>query len=411
MFTDVTYLNNQEYTPFGDFSMSRWKPKEKYEIVETFLEDVTTKLGTRATFRSYLNRYFRELGIANPNSYFKSRRNYVKDVEKFVKAIDKIPDRTQQSLLSCVKLFLENNDKKITTNQWGKWIRRNNLENPQSTMDDKIPTNQDLKTLLEYAMDIKTRSLILFLSSTGLRVGEALQVTIPLLKNDWSNNHIRLPADMSKTHRVRHIFYTDECKDLLENWLKVRDKYIDTKYSKSIYARKNKISKDDRVFPFTYETATKIWNRLLERAGEPFNEKDFNPKLHKARYKYHIHTIRKHWFSSLMNEGMNANFVNYIGGHESLLGSTYSDLEKQPELLKKNYDEFSQSLLIFSTTNLSGINSELDEVRKDSKQKDEKIRDITQEMLGIKQELLEMKLELLQEKQRQEKKLKVGKKK
>lgn len=356
--------------------MSR-KPIEKYEVVENFLKKVTKKPGTRITYRSYLNRYFKELGITDQENYFDSNRDYVKDIEKVVFAIDSIPDRTQQSMLSCVKRFMEKNEIEIKANQWEEWITRNDIGRPQAVTDDKIPTNSDLKTLLEYAVDIKTRALTMFLASTGLRIGEALQITIPMLNADLKNNHIRLSADISKTHRIRHVFYTDECKEVLENWLKVREKYIKGKYSKSVFARENRRTTDNRLFPFARDNAIKTWNRLLERAGSPYNEKDDNKKLDKPRYKFHIHTIRKHWFSSLLNSGMKENFVNYIGGHESLLKSLYSDLEYQQELLKKNYDEHSNSLLVFSTpTDLKGVNQEITNLKEENQEKDKIINEL-----------------------------------
>jgi integrase len=360
--------------------MSR-TPIEKYEVVEKFLMKVTKKPGTRTTYRSYLNRYFKELGVTDQNSYFTSGRNYVADIEKVVFAIEKIPDRTQQSMLSCVKRFMEKNEIEVKANQWEEWITRNDIGRPQAVTDDKIPTNKDLKILMEYAIDIKTRALTMFLASSGLRIGEALQITVKMFNDDRENNHIKIPSDISKTHRIRHVFYTNECKEVLDNWLKVREKYIDTKYSKSVYARENKRATDNRLFPFAKDNAIKTWNRLLERAGDPYNEKDNNEKLDKPRYKYHIHTIRKHWFSSLLNQGMNANFVNYIGGHESLLESRYSDMEKQPELLKKSYDEYSNSLLVFSTpTDLTGINKEIATLKEDNKELKEDNQDLRKDM-------------------------------
>ena len=369
--------------------MSR-KPIEKYPIVEKFLERVTKKPGTRSTYRSFLNRYFKELGITDQTNYFISGRDYVKDIEKVVIAIENIPDRTQQTMLSCVKRFMEKNEIEIKANQWDEWITRNDIGKPQAVTDDKIPTNNDLKTLLEYAVDIKTRALTIFLASTGLRIGEALQITISMLNADLKNNHIRLSADISKTHRIRHVFYTDECKEVLENWLKVRDKFIEGKYSKSVFARENKRVTDNRLFPFARDNAIKTWNRLLERAGSPYNEKDSNPKLKDARYKFHIHTIRKHWFSSLLNSGMKENFVNYIGGHESLLKSLYSDLEYQQELLKKNYDEHSNSLLIFeSQPDLTGVNKQIEALQKDKEQMQKTIEEMKAQITELRLEKLE----------------------
>jgi hypothetical protein len=153
------------------------------------------------------------------------------------------------------------------------------------------------------------------------------------------------------------------------------------------------IKLDNRVFPYSDMNFEKIWYRVLEKAGEPFNKKDTNPKLKIPKYLYNIHCLRRFWFVQVRSKGMNPEFYNYIGGHTSLLDRTYGDwlhdtiMQKQ---IQEEYDIHSEGLCIFEAKpDLTDIHEELAE-------KDKQIQDLKNMMDEMKAQITELRLEKLE---------------
>jgi hypothetical protein len=164
---------------------------------------------------------------------------------------------------------------------------------------------------------------------------------------------------------------TDEARSALDEWLKVRAKYIAVKWTRSRYERKRlekedfkfkhnkgawtvlKMGKryhmiaeqDNRIFPFGFGTAVRMWNRMLESAGAPFNEKDTNPQPKHGYYKYHIHTLRKFFDSQFGSSRIDKQHLKAIIGHMDGMDSIYHRF--RPDVLKVPYDEYCKCLVVF----------------------------------------------------------------
>ncbi|MCK4348823.1 MAG: site-specific integrase, partial [Thermoplasmatales archaeon] len=332
--------------------------KKKYEIIENALDKITKKPGTKSTYRSYINRYFKILGVENPNSYLTSNRNYTDDIWTVAKEIENIPAKTQQTFVSAVKRFLRRLDVDIKAREWEDISSRNELTKVYALTDDVIPKSSQLKQLLQLSTP-KIKILVLFLATTGCRLNEALQITWKDV--DMDKRKVKLSGEITKSSMKRFTFFTEETKDALEAWKIERHRFITHSMKKSIFVR-NQLAKDgfeikkkndkwviykdgkridrekvieldQRVFPFSSYTAQASWITLLEKAGMPFNEKDNNPKFDRPRYRFHIHCLRKFWFHSFQNTGANKNHIDFMGGHQSLLDATYTDFLSEPDKL------------------------------------------------------------------------------
>lgn len=381
--------------------------KPKYEVIEKTLNKLTKKPGTKATYRSYINLYFKLLKIKNPNTYFSDNRDYTKDIWTVAEKIEDMPPKTQHTFISCVKRFLLRNDIQIKSREWEDISSRNELKRAYAIVDDVIPKSNQLKRLLSIA-EPKIKTLIQFLATTGCRIGEALQLTWNLV--DMETCMVTIPAEISKTNRKRYTFFTEETKEMLIMWERERERFIMNSFTKSIYTRNHlaakgyiikksgdkwKLSKDgkrlekkdlvkleERIFPFTSQTATASWVGLLEKAGEPFNQKDHNPRLKFPRYRYHIHCMRKFWFHSFQNTNANKNHIDFMGGHQSLLDQTYTNFLDNPEVLKETYGKYSSCLAIFETpADTSDIRESLAEKEKQIDLMQHKMDEMNQTML------------------------------
>jgi len=387
----------------------------KYEIIENTLNKITKKPGTKATYRSNINLYFKLLNIKNPDNYFNNNRDYTKDLWNVAEKIENMPPKTQNTFISVVKRFLSRNDIEIKSREWEDIASRNELTRAYAIVDDVIPKPNQLKRLLQIA-DPKIKTLIQFLATAGCRIDEAVQ--LKLTDIDMDKRMVTIKPEISKTSKKRYTFFTEETKQILEMWMRERKRFIMNSFTKSIYKRNNledkgynikksgdkwKVSKDgerlkkedmveleERLFPFTPQNATLCLVNLLEKVGEPFNQKDRNPRLKHPRYRYHFHSLRKFWFHSFQNTDANKNHIDFMGGHQSLLDRTYTDFLNNPERLKDTYDKFSSCLNIFETTpDLTETHKEIEKLRRDKEEMQKTLDEMKAQIMELRLEKLE----------------------
>lgn len=395
-------------------------PKPKYEVIENTLDKITRKPRTKATYRSYINMYFRILGVNNPDKYFTAERDYTADIWKVAKEIDNIPTKTQQTFISCVKRFLIRNNIEIKTMEWQDIYSRNEIKKAYALTDDIIPTANQLKHLLQLA-NLKMKILVTFLSATGCRINEALSLTWKDI--DMEKRMVKLSPEITKKTKKRYTFFTPETKEILEIWQRERNNFINHSMKKSVFVRNQLATKgfeikkkndewiiykdgksidrervfelDQRVFPFTPQNAQAAWILLLEKAGSPFNEKDTNPKLKFPRYRFHIHCLRKFWFHKFQGTQANKNHIDFMGGHQSLLDATYTNFLEEPEKLKETYDEYSSCLAIFERE------PDLTDVHEQLAEKDKEIKELNERLGAMDRDLRKLMIDRLTENDRE----------
>ena len=345
------FLYEENYTIF-----------DKMNGMERFLENYKQR-STFMSYKSHLNKYHKATKT-NPDFYYKSKRNFENDVKKYwsVMMDNNEPPLNIRNALSVVKQYLEENDIKISKRIWKNL--RNRTKGTEPLTQDRIPTTHDLKKILSYAT-AKERAIFLLSASSGMRINEIL-----LLKKeniDFKTNTINIPGTITKSGNKRVSFFTDETKEALLSWLKIRDDYLDTAYRKTRNKYKdgkrlfNVNKKNDRLFPFTYSPTRKAWIRLIKKAG--YDQKDTTTGL----YIYHIHCLRKFMKTRLLNVGIPETKVNVIIGQKNYLGSSY--IRFTEEELRIEYHKGSKELLIFETKpDLSNVNKEIEDLRKENEQ-------------------------------------------
>lgn len=352
-------------------------PCKRYDIIETFLLKVTTREGTRHSYRNLLNYYFKVLGVNDPETYFTTGRDYIKDVEKVVFAMEKRPSNSQSCILSCVKRFLERNDIEIKKRLWEDWITRNGIKEKYAIAEDKVPPKDGIRQILQHT-SLMMRAYALFLVSTGCRPDEALK--LKRRDVDFDNLLVTISADIAKKRRKRRTFMSQEASEAIKEWEKERDVFLQKSFNKSGFKREQmrKIGitnandcakKEDRLFPVSNPSVIRLWGFALEKAGAPWNEKDTNPKLGKARYKYRLYTLRKYWFRAMSNADVNPTHRDFMGGHGPWLNETYAKLFDEPDKLKPSWNQASESLSIYHIQpDLPGIQSQIDDLKKQNQE-------------------------------------------
>ena len=164
--------------------------------------------------------------------------------------------------------------------------------------------------------DVKGKALILTLASSGMRIGECLQVKLSDV--DLSDNPARIVVrgEITKTGDTRTVFISREAKEALKEWLKVREAYLKSAANRNKGLGNSKPVEDDRLFPFSYNTANEMWENALRKAG--LLDRDSSTGWN----RYRIHGLRK-FFRSQLALACPVEIVEALMGHEGYLTEAY----------------------------------------------------------------------------------------
>jgi len=147
----------------------------------------------------------------------------------------------------------------------------------------------DVKKLLSIIDHTRDRALILLLLRTGIRIGEALRLTLNDL--DLKGRKIHLYQG-EKNDRGRVVYLSNDAAFSLKRWLRWRDP------EQFVFARKEEA-------PLSYSTARSLFKRYLIEAGLD----------HKG---YTVHSLRHTYASELLNAGMRLEVLQQLMGHQDI---------------------------------------------------------------------------------------------
>jgi len=149
---------------------------------------------------------------------------------------------------------------------------------------------QDLKRLLAAIDNIRDRALLLLLLRTGMRIGELLSTKMVDLH--MTDKKIMIYQAM-KTGTGRVVYYSDDARVALDDWLKQRDKKVQLLF----YVRRGRM--------MSYGCAREIFMKYVHKAG--LSDKG-----------YSLHRLRHTFASELLNAGMRLECLQKLLGHTSV---------------------------------------------------------------------------------------------
>lgn len=95
--------------------------------------------------------------------------------------MEKKPSKTISTYVGAVKVFLRDNDAEISDKQWRKLRKRCFMpKRIKAETQEKKPTKTQLKRILNH-MNIKGRAMVLFLISSGARIGGTFAIFSEIL--------------------------------------------------------------------------------------------------------------------------------------------------------------------------------------------------------------------------------------
>lgn len=339
---------------------------------------------TKKTYRTAI-KHFLEFTYSEPlaslddlsDRYFVEGRDYDADVKNYVLHITKQKTpKTVTTYITALRQFLIRNDVDFSSRFW----KEVNLSRPKgkgARTRDRIPTTTELKHLLDH-MPVQGKALFLLMATSGIRLNEALHLTLDDIH--FQNGMNLIDIRHAKSGNPRDGFFTDEAKEYLELYLRNRDRYLEQAVSRS---RRFKKSFDDfRLFPFESMTAYKIWNGALEKAG--LGQKDRETHYHVLR----VHSLRKFTRTVLGRAGVQRDHINIILGHD--VGEDKSYLQPTREEVWHSHQSAWHEMSVFGTTN----REEVDELHRRQVEDRNTLSDVVKENLALQKQVLELESKL-----------------
>ena len=305
----------------------------------------------------------------------KKGRDVFNDLLNFASLLRDKPPNTANTYKNGVLSFLEYAlDFELTKKQ--RRILRNRMPKGKRarTIEDDL-TRERLRKILSHC-DTKGKALFLFLVSSGIRVGEALQLELDDIDLSSEPVKVNVRGEYTKTGDPYYSFISQEAKEVLLEWLKVREQYILTSYKRGRGlarmgdGRGVKPLEDKRIFPFSTYVAESMWNNALRKAGLENHDKSTN------RHTLHIHMLRK-FFASQLKLVVPREIVEALMGHDEGLDKAYRRYTEKE--IREWYLKGMPHLYIFVPQEITQIqthfNAELQQARAEIQQLEKKVSD------------------------------------
>jgi len=304
--------------------------------IEGFLDSVYVRSHSHDTIRAYRNglRKF-ELFInvkygcnldkiiikikTNELDVYELLRDFVIDQDKQnFKAI------TIEVAVNAVKGFLRHCGIRIYAEDFKQVVKM-----PKKIKTKEIPLTKELLVRLLRNVSPKLQTVILIATSSGMRIGELVQLTLSDIDFESQPTKITIRAETTKTRTSRETFLTSEATNSLKDYLK---RYFGWEEGKSnthistkiIFGRtsfsKTQILDDTKLKSHVVDAAKSLLQTTLENSLKKVP--DLCIKNEDGRYAIHFHVFRK-FFRTTVGNAVGRDFAEALMGHGFYMDTYY----------------------------------------------------------------------------------------
>ena len=191
---------------------------------------------------------------------------------------------------------------------------------------DKVMTAKVIDAALR-EMDVRGRSLVMTLASSGARLNEVLSLTLSDIDLESNPVKITIRGANAKNKQTRYSFISNEAAECLRAWLKKRDAYLKTATTHNkgligIGKSSVKVTDTDLLFPFSDNAANSMWETALKASGQ------FSLDATTGRNQYRIHSFRKFFITQLSMAGQKV-LAEHLAGHLGYLDTSYRQVSPE----------------------------------------------------------------------------------
>ena len=191
---------------------------------------------------------------------------------------------------------------------------------------DKVMTAKVIDAALK-EMDVRGRTLVLTLASSGARLNEVLSLKLSDIDLESNPVKITIRGVNAKNKQTRFTFISHEAAQCVRAWLKKRDEYLKIATTRNkgligIGKSSEKITDTDLLFPFSDNAANSMWETALRASGQ------FTLDPTTGRNQYRIHSFRKFFISQLSMAGQKV-LAEHLSGHLGYLDASYRQVSSE----------------------------------------------------------------------------------
>ena len=347
---------------------------------------LNTLKNRRSTYRAYLLhlvRYFEHMNIKDVDKYVKDTRQlnkkqkiqYLdgleKDLTEYWQVInEQAHGKTPYLWLTAIKMFLIHN-KTFELDDVFLKLQKNGHGN-YSVTNTKTPTKEQLLKIFSYS-NPESKALFMFQLTSGQRIEQVIETTFQNIDMDFDCPRIFYPRAKQKYKVKTRI--TPETKQLLQEYLEQRDKFIKTRTSRGQHLRKKELDMN-KLFPMDIGTANAIWTTMVKNAGLY----ELDPNTNKPVFG--THCLRRYFLSHFSDP----NFGDYFSGHITPRNKEYR--QYSDEKLDHAYKSNNSELLIFETIpDLTNVNQEINDLKTENKKLNDDVALLTATVRGLQNSL------------------------
>jgi integrase len=269
---------------------------------------------------------FERLAESLVNEVKSGERDAFKTLLNFVVSMKGSPPTSVSSYSTSAKTFLEFSLDIEFSKKDLKGLQGAKPKGKRARTEEGELTHEVMKGIIAHC-DVKGRALFLLLESSGIRIGEALQLTFADIDLSSTPPKVTVRGENAKEVDNYFSFMSVEALEAMREWLKVRDDYIVTATKRgsglfqSGYGRGQKDAIDKRVFPFSDSVAEMMFNNAIKKLGLSKADRQT------GRQAFRIHMLRK-FFMSQMKLRIPVEIVEALCGHSAYLSEAYRRYSK-----------------------------------------------------------------------------------
>jgi integrase len=242
-------------------------PGKSYRI---FIEGLKSPV-TKAAYSYALQKYMKHLEISNPDDLLIHAENpkiIQNQIIEYLILLKNPPYSlryaTRSQYLAAIMTFYELNDVPLSKKKIYRY-----LGEEERPIDNRGYTTEEISKMLEVC-DERTRAIILFLTSTGVRIRAIIDIKIEDLISvpEYNLSQVRVYSDSNQRYLT---FTTPEAAKAIDVYLKYRERYGERLAPKSPLFR-DQFDREDadsihNVKPLTLRAAERLLSRTIEKSG------------------------------------------------------------------------------------------------------------------------------------------------
>jgi len=274
--------------------------------------------------------------------YLKEKRDNAADLLGFIREMNDsgIPPRTINIKQCGVRQWLIENDIEFTEKDKVRFRRMKPKGGRRTNI--KFADVQTIRDILGQS-DVRLKALVLVLASSGMRIGEALnlrwsQVRMPDRSKEADREKLtELFVEDSKNQTSRRVWITREAEEALMAWKVATPAYLKAVEVKSTNLGVIRRHEQDFVFPYGSTAVYAMWDAACKAAGH------YTKDEKTRRNQLNIHRLRGFFKTQTMSV-IPAEIAELIMGHSDPYGNAYNGLPDGK--LEQEYRKCENALVI-----------------------------------------------------------------